>query len=219
MQPSQSSPSTGPCLLDLGCCVAQELRSLAHAGIPSSNLFGSDLNPSYLTASYELFNDTTTFAGTLVPGNIFSSTLFEKEFKGWEGKFSVVHAGLFLHLFNREQQIEVCERVVRLLKEEKGALFLGEMVGCQGGGERGPKASKFWGKGEERKQFLHDEESFAKLWSEIAVLTGTRGKWKVESRFRERAVGGGDGDGASKGCAFFTGKGIGWITFSVERIE
>jgi hypothetical protein len=155
----------------------------------------------------------------LVSANIFSPTLFDSAFKGWEKKFKVVHAGLFLHLFNREQQIDVCERIVKLLREEEGSMFLGEMVGCAGGGERGPKASKFWGKGEERRQFLHDEDSFAKLWEDVAEVTGTKGKWKVESKFKQRANGEGDGDGGSKGCAFFTGEGIGWITFSVERVD
>jgi hypothetical protein len=104
-----------------------------------------------------------------------------------------------------------------LLSEEEGAMFLGEMVGCRGGGERGPRDKSFWGKGKERKNFLHDEASFAKLWAEVEEVTGTQGKWIVESRFRERPKGAGDGDGGSKGQAFFTGEGIGWITFSVER--
>ena len=67
-------------------------------------------------------------------------------------------------------------------------------------------------------QFLHDEESFAKLWGDVAGVTGTKGQWKVESTFRERAPGEGDADGESKGRVFFTGEGIGWIKFSVERI-
>ena len=100
---------------------------MTHAGIPSSNLFGSDLITSYLSTSYQLFNDASTFAATLVPANIFSPTLFEKEFKGWEGKFKVLHAGLFLHLFCKEDQLVVCERIVKLLREEEGAMFLGEM--------------------------------------------------------------------------------------------
>jgi hypothetical protein len=218
LRPSPSSPpSSGPYLLDLGCCVAQELRSLAHAGIPSAHLYGSDLIASYLTTSFQLFNDTSTFHATLVPANIFSPTLFSEPFQGWESKFTVVHAGLFLHLFSWEQQVTVCENVIRLLKEEEGSMFLGEMVGCRGGGERGPKAPSFWKKGQERKHFLHDETSFLKLWSEVEEKTAGKDKWVVESRFRERGKGEGGGDGGSKGGAFFNGEGIGWITFSVER--
>lgn len=204
------SPSS-PDILDLGCCVAQDLRSLAHSGIPSTQLYGSDLISSYLTSSYSLFNDVSKFKGTLVPADVFSETLFENEFQGWEHKFTIVHAGLFLHLFNWEQQLFVCERIVKLLKEEKGALFLGEMVGCQGGGLRGP-ANK---NGLREKKFLHDEGSFTKLWEEVAERTGTVGCWRAEGLLTLR-YGEWDGDGKSR--AFFEGEGIGWFTFSVERI-
>jgi hypothetical protein len=74
--PSQSQPEP-PLLLDLGCCVAQELRSLAQfGGVPSSQLYGSDLITAYLRTSYDLFKDEGTFKGTLVSADIFSATLF-----------------------------------------------------------------------------------------------------------------------------------------------
>lgn len=198
-------------MLDLGCCVAPDLRSLAHIGIPSTQLYGSDLISSYLTTSYQLFNDAETFKGTLVPANIFSETLFENEFLGWENKFSIIHAGLFLHLFNWEQQLLVCEKIIKLLKEEKGALFLGEMVGCQGGGLRGPANRDVL----EKKQFLHDEGSFAKFWDEVAEKTGTVGLWRVEGAFTLRYK---EWEERGKSKAFFEGEGIGWFTFSMERI-
>lgn len=193
--------------------MAQELRSLAAAGIPSSALYGSDLVAEYLSTSYALFNDAATFKATLVPANIFSPSLFEDQFRGWEDNFAVIHAGLFLHLFNWEQQVVVCRRIVRMLKREKGALFVGEMAGCAGGGERGSD-TKIWVKGEEVKQYLHDEESFGRLWSEVAEKTGTVGDWRVEGKLRVRKKVSDDG---SRGGGFFVGEGIGWLTFSVER--
>jgi SAM-dependent methyltransferase len=204
--------ASGPCILDLGCCVAPDLRSLAHNGIPSTQLFGSDLNASFLTTSYDLFDDASAFKGTLVAADIFSSTLFEEQFLGWENKFSIIHAGLFLHLFNWERQLLVCEKIVKLLKDEKGSMLVGEMVGCQGGGLRGPASKNI---SEERKPFLHDDGSFAKLWGEVAKKTGTVGCWKVEGVFTLRYKEWEDG-GNSK--AFFEGEGIGWFTFSVERV-
>jgi len=206
-------------LLDLGCCVAQELRSLAHAGVPSSQLYGSDLNPDFMTTSYVLFNDEDSFKGTLVPANIFDESLFEKSFKGWENKFGIIHTGLFLHLFDYNQQLTVCEKIIKLLSKEKGALFLGEMVGCEGSGVRdeGKDAAKFWKKEEERKQHLHDVEGFKKFWSEMAEKTSTAGMWKVEGNFRKRPKKGED-DGRPAPGSFFTGEGIGWLTFSVERV-
>lgn len=57
----------------------------------------------------------------------------------------------------------------------------------------------------ERKQFLHDEHTFAKLWNEAAARSGTEGKWRVkgELKIREHGV---DPTG---GCAYFVGEGIG----------
>lgn len=214
----QSSPNVlPPDFLDLGCCVAQELRSLVHSGVPSRHLYGSDLNPHFLSTSYDLFKDKDTFKGTLVRADIFSPKLFDENFKGWENKFAVIHAGLFLHLFSWEQQIAVCCTIAKLLNKNSDSLFVGEMVGCSGGGERdGGKGTKFWKKGEERKQFLHDEESFQGLWDEVAEQTGTVGKWKVDGIFKARKK---NKDDPTGGCAFFTGEGIGWFIFSVEWIR
>jgi hypothetical protein len=194
------------------------LRSLAYAGIPTSQLYGSDLNSDFLTTSYTLFNDKDSFQGTLVPANVFAEDTFEKAWEDWEGKFGIVYAGLFLHLFNYNQQITICEKIVQLMSKEKGTLFLGEMVGREGSGHRGEgKDVKFWTKGEERKQYLHDVNGFEKMWAEVAEKTGTVGMWKVQGAFRKRPQKGED-DGHPAPGGFFTGEGIGWLTFSVERI-
>lgn len=213
----QSSSNAQPTeFLDLGCCVAQELRALAHAGVYSEQLYGSDLNPHFLATSYDLFKDKDSFKGELVPADVFSTSLFDESFRGWENKFGVIHAGLFLHLFSWEQQIAVCCTIVKLLDRSSGSLFLGEMVGCAGGGERNEgKGTKFWKKGGERRQFLHDGQSFKRLWDEVAEQTETVGNWKVEGNLKTRKNYGGDPTG---GCAFFTGEGIGWFTFSVETM-
>ena len=101
-----------------------------------------------------------------------------------------------------------------MLKRDKGAMFVGEMAGCQGGGYRGSD-TKFWVKGEERKQYLHDEGSFGRLWKEVAERTGTTGKWRVQVKLRAREKK--KSDEGIPWCAFFVGEGVGWITFSVER--
>ena len=144
---------------------------------------------------------------------MFDDSIFEKGWKGWDGKFRIVHAGLFLHLFSWDQQLAVCEKVIRLMSEEKGTLFLGEMVGCESGGERG--RVKF--KREVRKQYLHDIQSFEKMWGEVAEKTGTIGMWKVEGSFKTRGhMKESDGN---RGCSgYFAGEDIRWFIFSVERI-
>jgi len=196
--------------------VAQELRSLAHAGIPTKQLCGSDTNLDFMATSFDLFNDKDSFQGSLIPANIFDEDVFEQAWKGWESSFDIVHAGLFLHLFNYEQQLLVCEKIIKLLRKEKGTMFLGEMVGCAGSGERGEGTdAKFWKEGEERKQFLHDVEGFQRLWDDVATRTGTAGGWRVEGTFREKPKQGMD-DGKPAPGGFFTGPGIGVSKVSRE---
>jgi len=102
-----------------------------------------------------IYSGTESFEGTLVQSDIFSTNFWEKNAGVLEkGKFGVVHAGLFLHLFSWEKQLEVRERVVESLKKEKGSWFVGEMVGCKEGGEREVGKGNVW---------LHDEGSFQRL--------------------------------------------------------
>lgn len=133
--------------------------------------------------------------------NIFSDTLFDDAFESWQGKFRVLHAGLFLHLFSREQQLAVCEKIVKLLSDENGSVFLGEQVGCLGGGLRRVSTGT-------KTCFLHDEKTFAWMWDEVAQSTGTEDRWAVTVEFKVR----------DKASSVFVGEGIGWLTFSVERV-
>jgi SAM-dependent methyltransferase len=217
LQSSQDPARQGPYFLDLGCCVGQELRSLASEGIPSQNLYGSDIVPSYLSKSYILFNDAAKFRGSLVSADIFSPTLFSDAFNGWESKFRVVHAGLFLHLFSYEKQVMVCRRVIKLLSEEPGSMFLGENAGCLGGGERALRSgTKVEGSGGEKSYFLHDDVTFSTMWDMVTRDSKTEGKWKVDATFR---VWDKDRNAAdANGGPFFVGNGIGWLNFSVERL-
>lgn len=176
---------------------------------------------SFLTTSYILFNDQDSFRATLTAADIFSPTLFQDAFAGWEGKFTIIHAGLFLHLFTWEQQLLVCSRVVTLLKADRSALFVGEMIGRKGGGDGGDgSGSKLWWKPDQEGLWLHDEESFGRLWGEVEGRTSTVGMWKVEANFTERKMEkeiedeGSDGEGG----AFFVGEGVGWLDFSVMHI-
>jgi len=74
------------------------------------------------------------------------------------GKMDIVHIGLFLHLFDLDGQRKICERIVRLLKNEKGVLVLGTQVGSTK-----PKDVPF---GVAKNVFRHDETTFEKLWKE-----------------------------------------------------
>jgi hypothetical protein len=89
-----------------------------------------------------------------------------------EGKMDIVQAGLFLHLFDLEGQTRACERIVGLLKQDKGVLVTGQQVGAiepvqmpRGTGSR---------------MYKHNAESFEKMWTEVGARTGS--EWKVTAR-------------------------------------
>ncbi|KAA8569845.1 hypothetical protein EYC84_002188 [Monilinia fructicola] len=169
-----SSPSNPPALfLDLGCCVAQELRSLAHhASISPTQLYGTDYNASFLKSSFKVFNDHS--AGyTLLPANILDPNFFDLTFRNLIQKFTIIHAALFMHLFTWDQQLHVCENVVRLMQNQEGALFVGCMAGKVGGGEG------------EQGRWLHDADSWVRLWGEVWERLGMSGSWKVQGELRE----------------------------------
>ncbi|KAB8298625.1 hypothetical protein EYC80_000804 [Monilinia laxa] len=198
-----SSPSNPPALfLDLGCCVAQELRSLAHhASIPPAQLYGTDYNASFLKSSFKVFNDHD--AGyTLLPANILDPNFFDLTFRNLIQKFTIIHAALFMHLFTWDQQLQVCENVVRLMQNQEGALFVGCMAGKVGGGEG------------EQGRWLHDADSWVRLWGEVWERLGMEGSWKVQGELRElREL----GELARVGERDFEGGGMGLFEFSVER--
>ncbi|KAF7877448.1 hypothetical protein EAF04_001125 [Stromatinia cepivora] len=199
-----STPSNPPALfLDLGCCVGQELRSLTHhAHIPPTQLYGTDYNGSFLKSSYKIFLDAST-PFTLLQANILDPNFFPLTFRNHIHQFSIIHCSLFMHLFTWEQQLLVCENVVRLMRNVEGALFVGCMVGKEGGGEG------------EQGRWLHDADSWVRLWGTVWERLGMTGSWKVQGELRKLPV----GDLVKEGEAPMDsgGEGIGLFEFSVER--
>jgi len=153
-------------LLDLGCCCAQDLRKLVHDGAPSENLWGAELKGDFLELGYELFLDRETLKAHFIEADVFDA---EGPLKQLEGKMDFIQIGLFLHLFDLEGQVKACERIVSLMKPEKGCLILGQQIGSL---EPGPMAVG-------SKMHKHNVESFEKMWKEAGERTGS--EWKVNA--------------------------------------
>lgn len=160
---------SGGSLLDLGCCCAQDLRKLAHDGAHASNLYGAELEQGFLDLGYDLFRDKETFGAHFMVADVFDK---QGELGKLEGKMDVVHLGLFLHLFNLEKQVEVCELVVGLLKPEKGVLIIGQQIGMLEAREEAREG--------DRKIFKHNVESFKRMWVEIGEKT--QSEWVVSAK-------------------------------------
>ncbi|KAE9378513.1 methyltransferase domain-containing protein [Stipitochalara longipes BDJ] len=155
--------------LDLGCCFGQEIRRLVHDGAPSSHLWGADLRPEFFDLGYKLFQDKDTLQAKFMAADIFDPS---SPLKDLEGKIDIIYAGSFLHLFNYEQQIAVCKRIVEILRAKKGSFVLGRQAGNVEAGERVHRTNPA------QSMFRHNEESFKKMWAEVGEATGT--KWKVD---------------------------------------
>lgn len=99
--------------------------------------------------------------------------------------------------------------MVRLLRPGKGAMFAGEMIGIKGGGLARTNSAE----GNERvtKNYLHDPETFERLWSEVAERSETIGQWHVDAQLKI-------GDPEKGRGSFFVREGRGWLTFSVEMV-
>jgi hypothetical protein len=132
-------------------------------------LYGSDLRPEFFDLGYELFRDKATLKSKFLVGDVFdtSSPLSELD-----GKIDIIYVASFLHLFNYEDQVKVCKRIVRLLKEKKDSVALGRQIGHENAGEQPNRNDPT------KTRWRHNEESFKKMWDEVGELTSS--KWRVE---------------------------------------
>ena len=99
-----------------------------------------------------------------------------KELRKLDGTIDIIHAASFLHLFTWEEQVQAGMRMVRLMTEED-SLVLGRQVGSTKPGEYARRAYKGG------SRYLHDPDSFQRLWDVIGEETGT--KWKVIAELRK----------------------------------
>jgi len=159
----------GDSFLDLGCCFAQDLRKLVHDGAPSTNLYGAELKPEFMSLSYELFLDKDTFGAHFIQADIFDS---EGALKELDGKMDIVQIGLFLHLWDLEGQTRACERIVQLLKQEKGVLVTGQQVGATEPHQMRPESGT--------RMYKHNPDSFERMWREVGIRTGS--EWLVRAK-------------------------------------
>lgn len=156
--------------LDLGCCFGQEIRRVVADGVPSEKIYGSDLRQDFFELGYELFKDRETLKSQFIEADIFDPDSGLKEI---DGKIDIIYAGSFLHLFGYEQQVQVCVRIVKLLREKPGSLLVGRQVGHVDAGVMPHRTNP------DNKMFRQNVESFKEMWVTVGEMTGT--KWKVEA--------------------------------------
>lgn len=192
---------SGDKYLDIGCCVGQDIRALVFDGAPSENTYGADLEKKFMEVGYELFMDKSTLKTTLIEADIFNP---ESDLKQLDGQIDVVHAASFFHLFSWDGQVKAAKRVVLLLKNSPGSMIVGRQAG-------NVEAGEVTGRVTDRSRFQHNPESFAKLWKQVGIETGT--EWKVEASLGEMRF----PEDGKPGFEFAT-RGMAWLTFMIRKL-
>jgi len=164
---------SGDRLLDVGCCLGQDLRKLVYDGVPPGSLYGMEIQREFVDLSYDFFDDRE---GRFRDVTFIRADLFDrgnKEVDQVAGTFGVIHVGMVFHIWDLEHQITACERLVELLRDEKGVMVIGQSVGNVVGKEvyipsRGHRIYK------------HDVDTFVAMWEEVGRRTGT--EWRVRAQ-------------------------------------
>ncbi|KFG83037.1 hypothetical protein MANI_021391 [Metarhizium anisopliae] len=167
---------TSAAILDIGCCIGQTLRHLAHKGVHPSRLYGTDLRPEFIRIGNELFGDEHR-GPTFVAGDVLNAD--DSSMKELDGKVTIIHAAYFFHLFTWDDQVRIGERMVRFLQPGTGdAVVFGRHIGTLRPRELEVPTTRA------SRCYLHDGQSFQRLWDEVGSRTGTR--WRVEAEMTDR---------------------------------
>ncbi|KAI1801980.1 hypothetical protein F4811DRAFT_427161 [Daldinia bambusicola] len=169
------APKSDATFLDVGCCVGQVLRQLAFDGVDSSRLYGTDLEPRFLNAGFDLFKDRDKLKATFVAGDMLTPSgpngEDDEKLKVLYGKINIIHATSFFHLFTWEEQVRAGIKMVGFLDaDDPNVMIFGRHVGTTTPGDKeGAKKAK---------RFLHNAATWQELWGEVGKATGTT--WRTE---------------------------------------
>ena len=193
------SPATPRAFLDLGTCVGQDVRKLVYDGVPLECAYGSDLFKGYEDVGYALFRDQEKMKGHFIQSNIFDNSSDAPLVKT-RGTWDVVNINMFLHGFVWDEQVSACKYILKLLKPQPGSVVMGIQSGTTKSGvvTLGPP---FLSGGMKKDVFVHDTDSFRKMWEEVAESEGI--ELKIDVGYQQRIELGKDEAGQPKRVGFF----------------
>lgn len=152
--------------------------------------------PGFWDAGHELFKSTPeTYPLKFIPGDAFDPAFIAPHDPFYEppatpvpdlqsltsltplqGHIAAIHASSFVHLFNEEQQTQVCKALASLVSPEPGSTIFGAHGGLP---KKGLRSSTI---GTIRKMFCHDPDTWKELWDGRIFKKGTV---KVETQLVE----------------------------------
>ncbi|KAI0127399.1 hypothetical protein BJ170DRAFT_683243 [Xylariales sp. AK1849] len=164
------APGSTDTFLDMACCIGQVLRQLALDGVDPSRLYGADLEQGFIDAGYEMFRDEDKLKATFIVGDVLKEGGDER-LNVLDGRINILHTASFFHLFTWDDQVKAAKRIIRFLKpEDPKAVIFGRQVGNEDPGtQKGPRG---------QTRYLHNGESWQRLWDEVGAQTGTA--WRTE---------------------------------------
>ena len=168
----------GASLLDLGACLAQDLRKCVFDGAPADKLWASDLFAEYEDLSYDMWQDRNVFpAGHYIGDDILSDNNSFTDGPLMQrlgpGQTDIIAITMFLHLFDYKNQMKAATRILRLLSHKPGSMIIGSQAGVKDAVEQ-PLKPPFdrTETGESRTVYRHSPSSFTRMWEDAGIAAG-----------------------------------------------
>ena len=138
--------------------------------VPSTQLYGFDLEPAFIDLGYELFQDRDKLLATMLSGDVLADINTPDDLTVLEGRMDIVHAASLLHSWGWDDMITAAKRLVSLTHQH--SIIVGNQMGSLDPGEYPMPTGKGF-------NFRHDVESMARFWNQVGDETDS--SWKVES--------------------------------------
>ena len=168
----------GASVLDLGCCFGQDLRYLAFDGVPTTEMFASDIVRGFWDLSYDLYCDASRMKAKFIEADILDLEI-SPHLMELRGRLDIILANQLFHLFDWNRQVKVAVNLVKLSNPK--TWIIGHQIGSSigraipvhpnTGGEAGGAGST--------TKFFHTPKTWQAMWRQVEESTGT--KWEIES--------------------------------------
>ena len=157
----------------MGTCLGQDLRKLVKDGVPPQMLYGSDIFADYEGIGHALFRDVNTFRNRFMAADLVDEAINNAEQR------DVVNIFTFLHMYNWDDQVRACKRIMQLLSRKPGNVVIGTQTGSIEPEEQAVKPP-FVAEGEHKTIYRHSIDPFTEMWKIVERDEGVELKVVVE---------------------------------------
>lgn len=148
-------------------------------------MYGFDIEKRFFDIGFDFYQDRDRWQGEFFAAD-GTKHLDSSRLGKLKGQVDVVWCPKYLHLYDREHQVQVACNLVQLLRRQAGSMFVGSQNGLPE-----PEEVPLNGQGFEGQQetfFIGNSETLKEIWAEVARRTGTR--WNVDARLLDlRTIG------------------------------